>query len=34
LTVVSLGVARWYTVKQPDEEEVLSASVLSGGERS
>jgi hypothetical protein len=34
VTVVALGVARWYTVKQPDEEEVLSASVLSGGERS
>ena len=30
---VSLGIARWYTVDKPDEDEVLSASVLSGGDR-
>lgn len=33
LVVTALGVAHWYTVDQPDEDEVLSASVLSGGER-
>lgn len=33
VTVLALGLARWYTVDQPDEDEVLSASVLSGDER-
>jgi hypothetical protein len=33
VTLIALGVTRWYTVTPPDEDEVLSASVLSGGDR-
>jgi hypothetical protein len=30
--LVGLGIGRWYTIEQPDESEVLSASVLSRGD--
>ena len=32
VVLVGLGIGRWYAVDQPDESEVLSASVLSGGD--
>ncbi|OAQ52610.1 hypothetical protein HTG_13380 [Natrinema mahii] len=32
--IAALGVAYWYTVAPPSEEDVLSASVLSGGEET
>lgn len=33
VTLAALGAARWYTVDRPGEDAVLSASVLSGGDR-